>query len=101
MERETRFHAGDIYKESDLKICELCGGLNLAANAECFVCGWHGKFETRARVVRLAMDLVIGRYGELKRELLTDSLRAGSPSGLTAGLRLKMLLLRVRRWILG
>ena len=72
MHRETRSQTGEIYKESDLKICDLCGGLNLAANQECFICGWRGRFEVNPQIVRLAMDLVIGRCGELKPELVTD-----------------------------
>jgi len=28
----------------NLKVCPLCGGLNAATNAECFVCCWRGEF---------------------------------------------------------
>lgn len=58
--------------ETDLKICDLCGALNLSDNASCCVCTWHGRFERRPEVVRMAMDLMVRRHGSLDLSLLTD-----------------------------
>ena len=51
---------------SDLKICDLCGALNLALNRECFVCRWHGNFERRAEIVTMAMELAWRKNGALE-----------------------------------
>ncbi|HLK57484.1 MAG TPA: hypothetical protein VKU00_13035 [Chthonomonadaceae bacterium] len=59
-------------RESELKICELCGWLNLVSNTECFVCGWHGRFETDPEVVHAAVELAVRRYGRLELQHLTD-----------------------------
>jgi hypothetical protein len=58
--------------EGALKICDLCGALNLAANSECFSCGWHGRFERRAEIVRLAVELYQRRHGRLQLDQLTN-----------------------------
>ena len=31
--------------QSNLKRCPLCNALNARANDDCFVCGWHGRFD--------------------------------------------------------
>ncbi len=61
------------FREADVKICELCGGLNLVSNPECFVCGWHGRFERDAHVVHAAIEIVIRRHGRLELQHLTDA----------------------------
>lgn len=65
--------------EGALKICDLCGALNLSANTECFSCGWHGRFERRAEIVRLAVELYQRRHGRLQLDELTDR-RVFSPA---------------------
>lgn len=40
-----RSHARRRIAQSNLKRCPLCSALNARANADCFVCGWHGKFD--------------------------------------------------------
>src|ERR1700722_10250123 len=60
------------FRESDLKICELCGWLNLDSNEECFVCGWHGRFERDPGVVHAALELVLRQHGRLELEYVTD-----------------------------
>ncbi len=60
------------FQESELKICDLCGWLNLAVNSECFVCGWHGHFEEDPKLVRAAFELNVRRYGKLELHHLTD-----------------------------
>ncbi len=60
------------FEEHELKICDLCGWLNLEANEECFVCGWRGHFVTDERRVRDAMELATRRFGRLELQHLTD-----------------------------
>ena len=61
-----------VFRESEMKICELCGWLNLETNTECFVCGWHGRFERDPEVVHAAVELAVRRYGRLELQHLTD-----------------------------
>ena len=51
------------FHEDDLKVCDLCGWLNLGTNTECFVCGWHGHFETDSKTVRAALELANRQIG--------------------------------------
>lgn len=67
-QRESR-----AFSASDLKICDLCGALNLASNQECFVCRWHGSFERRADVVNMAMELVERQHGRLDKGLFSGA----------------------------
>jgi hypothetical protein len=46
-----------IDESVNLKICDLCGALNLASDVECVVCRWRGHFERRPEVVRIAIEL--------------------------------------------
>lgn len=68
------------FQESDLKICQLCGWLNLESNSECFVCGWHGRFERDPESVHVAVDLVVQRFGRLDLQYLTDLRTYRQPS---------------------
>ncbi len=87
--------------ENELKICDLCGGLNLETNEHCFVCGWHGRFEREPKLVRAALELASRRHGRLELQHLTDRIidRAPTPLPLKARLRLwfSRLKLRFRR----
>ena len=80
-----------LIRENDLKICELCGWLNLAANAECFVCGWHGRFERDREVVHAAVELAVRRYGRLELQHLTDPRTYREPVPRTWRTRLTIL----------
>lgn len=43
----------------NLKCCPLCGVLNAARNAECFVCRWHGEFDRDpVRIEECLLDLL-------------------------------------------
>src|SRR5947209_853472 len=86
------------FQATDLKICDLCGALNLTGNDECFVCRWRGHFERRPEVVKLAMELVERRHGRLELCLLTDPHVYHEP--VAAGLRAHLagLFHRIRRW---
>lgn len=86
---------------SELKLCELCGWLNLDSNSECFVCGWHGKFDHNPEAIRAAVELAVRRHGQLGLEHLTDvrTYRAPKPKTLKMKIRLWFLsvLRRLRR----
>ena len=98
--REMGHKEAGPFQESDLKLCDLCGSLNLTSNSECFVCGWRGRFERRNEVVRIAMKLAEGRYGSLARSLFTreNSNEPNRPSPLGAAVS---LFGRARRWLFG
>jgi hypothetical protein len=80
-----------LIRENDLKICELCGWLNLAANTECFVCGWHGRFERDREVVHAAVELAVRKYGRLELQHLTDPRLYREPARQTWRTRLQGL----------
>jgi len=44
------------FAEHDFKVCELCGALNPAANHECVVCGWRGRFENEPAAVQRSIQ---------------------------------------------
>lgn len=79
-----------LIRENDLKICELCGWLNLEANTECFVCGWHGRFERDREVIHAAVELAVRRYGRLELQHLTDPNTYQEPAPLTWRARLQL-----------
>jgi len=54
------------FTETDLKICDLCGRLNLAEAKECFVCAWRGRFETDPELVRIAIEMTVQRFGPIE-----------------------------------
>ncbi len=89
------------FRESDLKICELCGWLNLGSNDECFVCGWHGSFERDPEVVHAAVELAVRRYGRLEIQHLTDPRTYRQPAPPKASSRLRQWLTRAWQWFCG
>ena len=60
------------YSERDFKVCGLCGALNPAMNAECFVCGWCGTFYADRETVETAMRAVEDHYGSLDGSLFVE-----------------------------
>lgn len=77
------------FRECDLKICELCGWLNLESNEECVICGWHGRFERDPHVVHAAVELAVRQHGRLELQHLTDIDSYHKPS--SGGL--------IKRWV--
>jgi hypothetical protein len=59
------FRRAGTIQEVELKICDLCGSLNLAADHECFVCGWTGHFECEREIVRAAVEAAMRRHGRI------------------------------------
>src|SRR5581483_7922861 len=84
--RETGQHGSGRaipFRETDLKICDLCGWLNLASNTECFICGWHGRFERHPDAVHAAVELALRRYGRLELQHFTDPRTYRQPLAMT------------------
>lgn len=99
MARETgQSNQGRIitFHEEELKVCDLCGWLNLAANTECFVCGWHGHFETEPKLVRAALELANRRYGKLELHHLTNVRNLATPTVAPFRMRVHQWLSRFR-----
>lgn len=90
-----------VFRESDLKICELCGHLNLESNSECFICGWHGRFEHAPDVVRAAVELAVRRYGRLELQHLTDPRTYREPVPPRTRSRFREWLHRAWNWLCG
>lgn len=81
----------------DVKICDLCGGLNLASNKECFLCGWSGHFERKPEVLRHAVELLERRHGRLTPEMLSNPAPA-KEAGRLGRWTVRGLLTRLRAW---
>ncbi len=62
----------DAISPTDLKICDLCGRLNLSTNQECFICGWRGHFTQDSDTVRACLDVAVRQNGRLELHHLTD-----------------------------
>lgn len=86
---------------SELKICVLCGALNLATNLACFVCGWKGEFERRQEIIQTAIEVVQNERGPLDRDQLTDPRVDGSARGRSLVRRSIAFLARVWHWMFG
>jgi hypothetical protein len=56
----------------NLKRCPVCGAVNAKQNDECFVCSWHGEFETHPEAVAEGLELLIVRCPELADVLMRD-----------------------------
>ncbi len=48
-----------------LKRCPLCGAVNAVANDECFVCRWHGEFQSDPVSVDEGLGLLLENCPEL------------------------------------
>jgi hypothetical protein len=90
-----------VYRVEDLKVCDLCGHLNLNTNAECFVCGWHGHFEQTPEVIHPAMEAANRRYGRLELQHLTDLRTYQSPVETSVSVRFRMVVRRFWNWLCG
>jgi hypothetical protein len=98
--RETGQDPYDVFQDADLKICDLCGALNLGKKRECLVCGWRGHFETRKEMVRTALDLLRRQHGDLALDQLTESLAEQKrPRGIAAWIKRQFS--NARYWLFG
>ncbi len=98
--RETEGQTGDVFQASDLKICDLCGSLNLAVNCICCSCGWHGHFEARPNTVAIAMEMVRAREGAIRLDQVADARSALHPHHSLLA-RLRRSLANASYWLFG
>lgn len=59
----------------DVVLCVLCDALNHRANAECWVCRWHGAFNLDAQAIKVAWKRLEGLYEEVRLEHVTSRKR--------------------------
>ncbi len=62
-----------------VKLCELCGTLNLDTNKECWTCAWHGGFSRDPKTIALAWQRLETRYEGVRIEHITG--RRAHPVG--------------------
>ncbi len=62
-----------------VKLCELCGTLNLVTNKECWTCRWFGSFSQDPKTISLAWQRLETRYEEVRIEHVTG--RRAAPVG--------------------
>jgi hypothetical protein len=55
-----------------LKVCPVCSAVNQHGSPKCFICSWHGQFETDSVVVEKSLDELILRCPQLLEALLPD-----------------------------
>lgn len=48
-------------------VCPLCGALNVIENDECFVCAWHGEFDTDPVLVEQQLGEIVRKCPGLAR----------------------------------
>jgi hypothetical protein len=99
--RETWGDQARAFQAADLKICDLCGALNLASNGECFVCRWRGHFDCRPEVVTLAMELLERQHGRIELPLISDRVTLGPLQRPSLRWRVGAFFTRVRHWFFG
>lgn len=54
-----------------VKLCDLCGTLNLNANKECWTCRWHGGFSWNEHLIALAWQRLETQYEQVRVEHVT------------------------------
>ena len=57
--------------QRNVKLCELCGTLNLEGNQECWTCRWHGDFSRDEQTIALAWQRLETLYEEVRLEHIT------------------------------
>jgi hypothetical protein len=59
-----------------LKRCTLCGAVNAISNDECFVCRWHGEFDTNPAEIESGVNQLLSRCPELAIAMIDNSAQA-------------------------
>jgi hypothetical protein len=58
-----------VWIADNLKRCPLCGAVNSAANAECFVCRWHGAFDHEPTSIEQGLNDLVAQSPELEEAI--------------------------------
>lgn len=53
-----------------LKRCVFCGAVNALSNEECFVCSWHGSFDTSPKEVEQGVHQLFDHCPELAMAMI-------------------------------
>ncbi len=56
---------------NQVKLCDLCGTLNLDTNKECWTCRWHGGFSRDEQTIAFAWQRIETQYEEVRAEHVT------------------------------
>ncbi len=83
-----------------VKLCGLCGTLNLETNKDCWTCGWHGNFDRDVQTIALAWQRIEAQHEEVRVEHLTAR-RTAALGDFGAARRvspMQKLLLGARAW---
>ena len=62
---DVRSETKRLVASHTLKRCTFCGAVNAIANKECFVCTWHGSFDTNPKELEEGVQQLFHRYPEL------------------------------------
>jgi hypothetical protein len=99
--RESRFSINEVFAEGDLKLCDLCGALNLVSNPECFACGWHGHFNSQIELIQVAIDLHCREKGILSLADVTGGRELPPAEGKSLFGNTARGIRRILRWMFG
>jgi hypothetical protein len=69
---ETNLDSQRRLAARNLKRCTLCGAINAMANGECFVCRWHGTFDTDPVAVDEGLGELLDQCPELADAMLVS-----------------------------
>jgi hypothetical protein len=64
-----------------LKRCVLCGAVNAVSNEECFVCRWHGEFDTDPTEIECGVNQLLDRCPELAMAMIDNSVQSRKRAG--------------------
>ena len=69
-EQDLRLETRKIATSNTLKRCVLCGAVNALENPDCFVCGWHGRFDSDPIQIEKGVNLLLDRCPELAEAMI-------------------------------
>lgn len=63
------------FRFKNLKSCPVCSAVNAKQNAECFVCGWSGRFDEDQESIERGLSDLIDRCPEIAEILIDRQVR--------------------------
>lgn len=72
-EHDIRVETQRLISSHTLKRCPLCGAVNALTNDECFICRWHGEFDTRPAEIEQGVHQLFDRCPELAMAMIDRS----------------------------
>lgn len=80
-EHDLRLETKRLISSHTLKRCTLCGAVNAVSNEECFVCRWHGEFQTDPAEIELGVNQLLDRCPELALAMIDTSVQSRVQGG--------------------